>query len=258
MCTWTSWGGLSDDSDDAVVMIVHVDPTKNPCNPLEQHCTEVCTGTMIAPKLVITARHCVAKTDGNVACDSNGTPILGGQVLGNRNPPDFFVFTGKNRPDFIGDKGSVLDTTKWHPQGQGGQILDDHSATLCEHDLAMLLLKDPIPNVPLATLRLDLDPAVGEPLTTVGWGVASDEVEPKVRRRRSGDVSVERLGPDSTFPVLTKTEYRPFACHNFDDEQLLLPTALLAKRDDSMPIRPTIRDAMLAIAALGGHLGHWG
>jgi MYXO-CTERM domain-containing protein len=70
-----------------------------------------------------------------------------------------------------------------------------------------VLLKDPIPNTPLATLRLDSDPAVGEPLLTVGWGVSSDEVEPKVRRQRSGDVSVERVGPDSAVPVLTKSEF---------------------------------------------------
>jgi hypothetical protein len=39
-----------------------------------------------------------------------------------------------------------------------------------------------------------------------------------------------------------------------DVEQLLLLRALLAKRAYSLPANPTIRDAMLGIAALGGHI----
>jgi hypothetical protein len=39
-----------------------------------------------------------------------------------------------------------------------------------------------------------------------------------------------------------------------DEEQLLLLTTLLAKRNYSLPSRPTARDAMLGVAALGGHI----
>ena len=40
----------------------------------------------------------------------------------------------------------------------------------------------------------------------------------------------------------------------FDAEQLLLLAALLQTRKQALPAAPTVRDAMLAIAALGGHI----
>lgn len=40
----------------------------------------------------------------------------------------------------------------------------------------------------------------------------------------------------------------------FDDEQLLLLRALLKKRRLTLPEQPTVRDAMLGIAAIGGHI----
>ena len=40
----------------------------------------------------------------------------------------------------------------------------------------------------------------------------------------------------------------------FDREQLLLLRALLKKRRYAFPVEPTLRDAMLSIAALGGHI----
>lgn len=44
------------------------------------------------------------------------------------------------------------------------------------------------------------------------------------------------------------------ATRAFDVEQLQLLRALLAKRRYSLPSKPTVRDAMLGIAALGGHI----
>jgi hypothetical protein len=42
--------------------------------------------------------------------------------------------------------------------------------------------------------------------------------------------------------------------HLFDGEQVLLLRKLLKRRGYALPRRPTIRDAMLGIAALGGHI----
>ena len=195
-------GTESDPSQDDVVMLVLIDPVKN----LR---LDVCTATMVAPKLLVTARHCVTDANRDVACDADGTPLLGGEIRSRRDPANLFVFTGKDRPAHIGDlgTGNQLDTSQWHPAGQGAKVIDDSSGTLCNHDLALLLLKDAIPNVPLATLALDREAAVGEPLLTVGWGISSDQEEPSARRQRSGDVSVSRVGPDSAVPVLTKSEF---------------------------------------------------
>jgi hypothetical protein len=141
-----------------------------------------------------------------IACDVDGTPVRGGEVRGDYDASNLYVFTGKDRPELIGAAPPELDTTKWKPAGRGLEIVDDRAGTLCNHDLALILLKDPIANVPIAPLRLDGDTPKGEKLLTVGWGVSSGEVEPRQRQQR-GDVVVERTGPDAELPILAKNEF---------------------------------------------------
>jgi len=184
-------GTVSDAAQDAVVMLVTVKPEPN--IPLG-----ICTATLIAPRLVLTARHCVAHANENVACLSNGTPEAGGEVTGNHDPKDLFVFTGNTRP--------VLDPATWTPAGAAAEIIDDGSGNLCNHDIALIVLKDPITNVPIAPIRLDGEVAVGESLLTVGWGVSSGEIEPTKRQQRNG-VTVKRVGPNDGFPTITKNEF---------------------------------------------------
>jgi hypothetical protein len=224
-------GTTSDVSQDAVVMLVMIDPQTNKR-------AFVCTATLLAPRLVLTARHCVARTNPNVACDADGTPLLGGEVFGNHEPANFYVFTGKDRPEFIGDDDANLDQTRWKPAGQGLEILDDKSGTLCNHDLALLLLKEPVNGAPVATIRLDGEARKGEQLLTVGWGVASDEIEPK-RRRQRAEVTVKRVGPDEAIPVLTKSEFL------FDES--------ICKGDSGGPVFASSTNAVLGVVSRGGN-----
>src|SRR4051794_329353 len=42
-----------------------------------------CSGVLVAPNLVLTAHHCVSRTEeGGIACDDQGNPVAGGGVLG--------------------------------------------------------------------------------------------------------------------------------------------------------------------------------
>ena len=224
-------GSASDESQDSTVMLFHLDPA----GPRR---LGICTAALIAPRLLLTARHCVSTTDEQVACDSDGTPLLGASIISNHDPANLFVFTGKDRPELIGDAPPTLDPTKWKPAAQGAEIIDDKSGTLCNHDLALLLLKEPILDVPVATLRLDGDAASGEKLVTVGWGVTYGEIEPSKRQQRRG-VVVKRVGPSDELPVLTKSEF-------LFDESICLG-------DSGGPVFAEETNAIVGVVSRGGN-----
>lgn len=224
-------GSASEKGQDATVMLLHLDPA----GPRR---VGICTAALVAPRLVLTARHCVSTADDQVACAADGTPLVGAKILSNHEPTNLYVFTGSDRPEFIGEMHPTLDTTKWKPAGRGAEIIDDESGTLCSHDLALVLLEQPIANIPLAALRLDGSPSSGDKVLTVGWGVTSGEVEPSKRQQRRG-VTVKRVGPSEEFPVLTRSEF-------LIDESICLG-------DSGGPVFAEETNAIVGVVSRGGN-----
>lgn len=184
-------GKNSDDSQDAVVLVIYLNKSTGE--------VASCTGTMLANNLVLTARHCVADTDEYAACDADGTPLAGGAVRGNHKASDLWIFTGPKRPDYRPDI---------KPNGVGAQILDDGGKNLCNHDIALIVLKDPIQDAPIMPLRLDADVDKTDIITAVGWGVTDKTDQPDIRQTRSG-IKVESIGPDSNAePPVAANEFQ--------------------------------------------------
>ena len=147
-----------------------------------------CSGTLIAPNLVLTARHCVSKTaDVAFACDIKGNLVnFSGAQIGADHPANrLLVFTGPDRPTF---GGNVMVAAK------GTKVFHDDSTTLCSHDLALVLLDKDIPNAQIAPIRLDGPPVEGETFTAVGWGVTDTTSSPSKRQQREA-IKIQKVGP---------------------------------------------------------------
>lgn len=146
----------------------------------------VCTGTLVAPNLVLTARHCVAETEAEIACAPDGRPLAGGRIGADYPPRSIVVRTGPRRSKLV-------------TRARGARLFHDGADNLCDHDLALVLLDQPIDDVPVAALRLDETTQVGERITAVGWGLTARGREPSARLERR-DVPVLDVGPSSTTP----------------------------------------------------------
>jgi MYXO-CTERM domain-containing protein len=144
-----------------------------------------CTGTMVAPNLVLTARHCVSETDRGALCKVDGTPYAGGDVGDDYDPADLLVYTGKLAIQGLDDEE--------YAAARGKRIFVEDASTLCDRDVAFVLLDRPV-DVPVAPLRLEGGARRGESLTAVGWGLTESGRQPNKRMRRDG-VKVAAIGP---------------------------------------------------------------
>jgi hypothetical protein len=122
---------------------------------LEVAGTELCTATLIAPDVILTARHCVSETAAIITCPSSQP-----QVLSDRPPSSLRVLSGND-----------VSTAK--ELALGKQIFVPSTDEICDADIALVLLDKAIKTVD----PLDIGTAgvaTGEFVNSVGYGRPDD------------------------------------------------------------------------------------
>jgi len=153
----------------------------------------VCSGTLIAQNLVLTARHCVS-------AELAGGTICGQASLG--APSDA-------QRQYVTTDLQMSEQGNWY---QGSRILvapggDD----TCGYDMAMLVLAESVPSsatIPYSP-RIDLAPRIDEPYTAVGYGEIGVNGDVGTRMQRSGLNVLCAVGTCRSYSAdVTDTEFQ--------------------------------------------------
>jgi S1-C subfamily serine protease len=145
-------GALEREADGVVAIATSLD--ENPA-----HVT-LCSGAVVAPNLILTARHCVSRAvTATPSCDARGRSHNGDHLADDADPSQIAIYVGMHvRPDQDVPRAHAIRTL--HPAGR----------VLCDADVAFLVLDRPLADVTVLPIRLDAPVEPGDYVVPVGFG----------------------------------------------------------------------------------------
>ena len=146
-------------------------PRSGGLGPSNQGCFGTCSGTLVLPNMVITARHCVSDSPEKILCEN--APSFG---AAKGNASRFFITTGFQM---------TPGTAGWH---NVKQVLVPSDDKICGNDIAILILNDSVPGAeakpaipgvqyPMGDGRYAIDYAA------IGYGITSPNGQDSGTRR---------------------------------------------------------------------------
>jgi S1-C subfamily serine protease len=158
----------------------------------------LCSGALVAPNLVLTARHCVSRAvTATPSCDARGRSHNGDHLAEDVDPSSIAIYTGTHvRPDVDTPVARAVRTL--HPTGQ----------VLCDSDLAFLVLDRSLTNVTILSMRLHAPVETGDIVVPVGFGGGPlNIVGHKVARSKSVVLATGPSANAATGAVLGPREF---------------------------------------------------
>jgi hypothetical protein len=158
----------------------------------------LCSGALVAPNLVLTARHCVSRAvTATPSCDARGRSHNGDHLAEDVDPQSIAIYTGSHvRPDVDVPVARAIRTL--HPTGQ----------VLCDSDVAFLVLDRTIANTAILQMRLHAPVEAGDVVVPVGFGGGpSNVVGHKVARAKSTVLATGPSANAATGAVLGPREF---------------------------------------------------
>jgi V8-like Glu-specific endopeptidase len=138
-----------------------------------------CSGAVIAPRLVLTARHCIAETEGEeleVRCGET-------KFVAPDSPGAIFVVTLPEVSDDPDDYAAVSTIR-----------VPEADPELCGHDVALLVTERPLAGITPLEPRIDPEATAGERFSSIGYGRDDAIGGPYGIRRRRDDLEVACVG----------------------------------------------------------------
>lgn len=158
----------------------------------------LCSGALVAPNLVLTARHCVSDAlTQTPACDALGQSHNGQQLSYDADPRAISIYTGTH-VDFGVDQ----------PRAHGERTVHPSTSVICDADVAFLVLDRAIEGVTVLPMRLHGAVESGDLVVPVGFGGgATGDVGTRVPRSSSAVLSVGPGANHETGAVLGPREF---------------------------------------------------